>query len=400
MQRRGLDVARRRRPSLARAQRQALSTILDDARVPVVMAPRRKRPLALIAPGFAVALVLWAWAHVRAEPAPGGTPPPAAPTAPAPSTGSPPPPAPTGAPARVTVGLYLQNIPEIDIKANSFTAEFYLWFRWRGDIDPTLTYQLTNAVNVAELSRIPIYADASGAPVPEVLPGGEKLQTFHIYGRFGHPFPLVRYPFDDHDIVISIEDAKLPIDRLVHVIDARDTAKRPDLAIPGWQLGAMQSQLGTTTFASHFGDTREHGGGETYSRVNFVMHIDRPVVGIVSKTVIPIALILLITFGAFFCQPSDIDARLCLTITALISAVALQITAATELPPTGSLLLLDQIYILSYVTILTVTFLCIAANRLVHAEQPERASALDRWGFRLVSSAYFGLLILLVMRVR
>jgi hypothetical protein len=352
---------------------------------------RTKRPrlLFLVLPAFALAMLLWAHTRVHADtPAP----PPEAPSrpAPAPATGQP--------PQTITVGLYLQNIPEIDIRSNSFTAEFYIWFRWSGDIDPTLTYQVTNAVSVADMSRIPIYTDAAGNPVPEIMQDGQKLQSFHIYGRFGHPFPLAKYPFDNHDIVLSIEDAKHSNDRLVHQIDVKGTAIRPDLEIPGWTLSAMHTDLGATQFATTFGDTRTLGDHEAYSRVDFIVHIDRPVVGIVSKTIIPIALILLITFGAFFCQPIDIDARLCLTITALISAVALQITAATELPPTGSLLLLDKIYILSYVTILAVTFCAIAANRLVHAEQVERAHRLDRWAFRFIAGGYFALLIFFVAR--
>jgi hypothetical protein len=343
---------------------------------------------------LALVMVLWVHSRVHADtPAP-----PETPTTPVPA------PAPTPVPAGahgtdvITVGLYLQNIPDIDIKSNSFTAEFYLWFRWNGDLDPTLTYQLTNAVNLTDLSRIPIYADPAGNPIPEQLPGGEKLQTFHVYGRFGHPFPLARYPFDAHDIVLSIEDAKHPLPLLKHKIDVKDTGMRPDLSIPGWTLAPMVASLGETRFASTFGDTRSVGSEESYSRVDFVVHIDRPVVGMLSKTIIPIALILLITFGAFFCQPSDIDARLCLTITALISAVALQITAATELPPTGSLLLLDKIYILSYVTILAVTFCCIAANRLVHADQLDRAKKLDRWAFRGSISGYFALMTYFVLR--
>ena len=352
-----------------------------------------RRPLFLIAPGCAIVLVLWMRAHVHAD---SGQPPPTPPPVPAAST---PAPASQGI-QTVTVGLYLQNVPEIDIKTNSFTAEFYLWFRWKGDLDPTLGYQLTNAVSVADLSRIPVFTDDAGNAKTEELPDGFKLQTFHVYGRFGHPFPLSRYPFDAHDIVISLEDAKLSDDRLVHVIDADGTKIRPDLTIPGWHLSAMQASLGKTQFATRFGDTRIQGETDEYSRVDFTVHIDRPVIGIVSKTVIPIALILLITFGAFFCQPGDIDARLCLTITALISAVALQITAGTELPPTGSLLLLDKIYILSYATILAVTFFCIGTNRLFHADRIESAAKLDRWAFRGCAAGYFGILILLVLGAR
>ncbi len=352
--------------------------------------------LILLVPALGLALLLGARAGVRAEgPDKLVAPIPAANRGPVdPASGD------KKGPQTITVGLYLQNIPEIDVKSNSFNAEFYLWFLWKGDIDPTLTYQLTNAVSVGDLSRTPIYADASGNAVAEVLPDGRRLQCFHVYGRFGHPFPLARYPFDDHDIVISIEDAKHPVARLVHEVDWKGSAMRPDLSIPGWSLSKMHPEMGRSQFATTFGDPRSGASGESYSRVDFTVHIERPVVGIVSKTVIPIAIIILITFGAFFCQAQDIDARLCLTITALISAVALQFTAATELPPTGSLLLLDKIYILSYVIILAVTFCCIAANRYVHKERPETARKIDRWGLVLCSSAYFGILALTVLRAR
>jgi len=353
-----------------------------------------------VLPGVALAFLLWVNTRGHAEPP--------APPAPVPqvqvqspaATPAATPAAAAPGPTHVVVGLYIQNIHEIDIKSNSFQAEFYIWFRWKGETDPTISYEIANAVNVGELSRIPIYTDATGNPVPEPQPDGSKLQSFHIYGRFGQPFPLASYPFDSHDIVIAIEDAKHAEDELVHEIDAAGTTMRPNLQIPGWKLGAVQFRATHSSFPTTFGDLRVKTAGELYSRVEFTVHIDRPVLGIISKTVIPLALILLITFGAFFCQPTDIDARLCLTITALISAVALQITAATELPPTGSLLMLDKIYNLSYATILAVTFATIWVNRLAHADQPERAAQVDRWGFRLIGAGYFGILALLVLGAR
>jgi hypothetical protein len=301
-------------------------------------------------------------------------------------------------PQKVTVGLYLQNIPEIDVKTNSFQAEFYLWFLWTGDDDPTMTYQLTNAISLSDLTRTPIYVDASGAARADALDDGRHYQIFHVYGRFGHPFSLARYPLDDHEIVISLEDARHPDTELVHEVDTKGTAMRPDLTIPGWRLSPMKSIVARTHFATNFGDPRYPENGEAYSRVDFTVHITRPIVGLVSKTVIPIALIILITFGAFFCQPSDIDARLCLTITALISAVALQFTAATDLPPTGYLIALDKIYILSYVVILAVSFFCIAANRYVHAERPNVARLLDRIGLWTMSGGYFAVLALILAK--
>jgi hypothetical protein len=352
---------------------------------------RALRSLRYLAPAFALLLLCLG----RAVPAGTDAQPPAPPTTKAPT-----PTDPNAKPQQVTVGLYLQNVPEIDIKTNSFSAEFYLWFLWGGDLDPTLTYEFTNVVNVSELTKIPIFVDASGASAPELLPDGRHLQQFHVYGRFGHPFPLARYPFDDHEIVISLEDARSSTDALVHVLDQKGTTMRPDLVIPGWDLHPMTTAVGTHRFSSNFGDPRTGRNEDVYSHVDFMMKIERPWVGIVSKTIIPIALIILITFGAFFLQPADIDARLCLTITALISAVALQFTAATELPPTGSLLLLDKIYILSYLAILSVTFASIASNRFVHAEKPKSAAFTDRAGLWFTATAYFGALAFFVLRAR
>ena len=34
-------------------------------------------------------------------------------------------------------------------------AEFYIWLRWSGDIDPTVSCQITNAVNLSDLARSP-----------------------------------------------------------------------------------------------------------------------------------------------------------------------------------------------------------------------------------------------------
>jgi hypothetical protein len=314
------------------------------------------------------------------------------------STGAAPvPDAPAGPPATVQVGLYLQNIPDIDIKTNSFSAEFYLWFVWAGDLDPTLTYELANVVNPSELVKTPIFVDASGASAPELLPDGRHLQQFHVYGRFGQPFHIARYPFDSHNITIALEDGRSSSERLLYDLDHKGTAMRPDLSIPGWDLSPMKATERRTRFASNFGDPRTGRDDESYSHVDFAMHIERPMVGIFTKTIVPIALIILITFGAFFCKPSDLDARLSLTVTALISAVALQFTAASELPPTGSLLLLDEIYLASYFAILAVTFFSIGVNRLLHAERAQAAERVDRWGFWLVGLGYFGGLALLVL---
>jgi hypothetical protein len=297
----------------------------------------------------------------------------------------------------VTIGVYLDHVPDLDLKTNSYVADFYIWFLWKGDIDPTQSVEFTNVLNPQELSKVAANVDNGGNAKPEILPDGRRYQSYHVQGTFWHPFPVGDYPFDEQDIVLLIEDAKHSSNELTYEVDSKETAMRPGMAIPGWNLGSIGAKVSSVHFPTNFGDTRVSSGMDTYSHVEFRVHVTRPRAGLILKTLVPISIIILITFGALFCKPQDIDARLCLTITALISAVALQYTTSTELPPTGYLLLIDKVYLLSYVVILVTTFLSIFANRLESAGSPDGARRLDRQGLMGLTVLFFGGTIFLAL---
>ena len=41
-------------------------------------------------------------------------------------------------PAQVIVGAYINDIQELDFKANNYVVDLYVWFRWkRSDLDPS-----------------------------------------------------------------------------------------------------------------------------------------------------------------------------------------------------------------------------------------------------------------------
>jgi hypothetical protein len=48
-------------------------------------------------------------------------------------------------PAEVIVGAYVNDIQELDFKANNYTVDLYVWFRWKDkDIDPSKTMEFMN----------------------------------------------------------------------------------------------------------------------------------------------------------------------------------------------------------------------------------------------------------------
>lgn len=293
-------------------------------------------------------------------------------------------------PEKVTVGIYLKELPEIDVKSNTYVADFYLWFRWKGELDPTKTWEFVNVISPGDTSKVPAYTDDKGDPKPDTLDDGSQYQVYHVQGRFTHPFDLKDYPFDEQDVVIEMEDADASLDTMEYVVDRDETAYDKRITVPGWEMREVRPAVTVSVYPTNFGDPRVTPGKDSYSRFNFVVHLGRPIMGYLVKTILPIAIVILITFVAFLIHSAHFEARIGLVITSLISAVALQLTAASDLPSIGYLVLLDKVYNLTYGVIL-LTLLESVISVALHDREKDRASEiLDRVSLVLCFLLFFG----------
>ena len=82
------------------------------------------------------------------------------------------------------------------------------------------------------------------------------------------------------------------------------------------------------------------------------------------KTFLPILLIILCAILALLLDPTHVEARIGLSITALLTLVATQFTSASEMPEVAYLTMMDLVYIASYVLILSVIAIVVRASRL------------------------------------
>jgi hypothetical protein len=224
--------------------------------------------------------------------------------------------------------------------------------------------------------KVPLNVDESGAPKPDILPDGSKYQVYRIEGQFTHPFSLQAYPFDEQVLPVEIEEAKLPATSLLYVADEAASGSDKALHIPGWTIAQTSSAASIAKFDTNFGDPRA-GVRDQYANFRIAVRVERPTRGLLVKTIVPLAIVILVTFVVFFIPATSLDARFALTVTALLSAVALHFTMQTDLPEVTYLVLLDKVYILSYVVILLATFSSIASFRLVEGDRQRLAKRVD-----------------------
>jgi hypothetical protein len=262
--------------------------------------------------------------------------------------------APASGPAEVKVGIYINDIQSIDLHAYSFVADVYVWFRDRdAELVPGKSFEWMNMFAPDDHVQTDI------DPEPVLQKDGSAYQVFRHQGPFAAKFSVKTFPFDAHNLTIEIEDQEWDASRLVYSVD--QVTMNPDIQLPGFIIGSPTMEIRNRPYPTTFGDA-DLTAGQSYSRAVVSIPISRPVVSGITKSLLPVFIVVLVAAAALLLKPEHIEARVGLSITALLTLVALQFSAQAALPDVGYLLMLDQIYLASYGFVLLVVALLVTTT--------------------------------------
>jgi hypothetical protein len=254
----------------------------------------------------------------------------------------------TESPATVEVGIWLVNVEKVDLAANSYKLDFYLWFRF----------------NSSEISadNVTNFEFVNGAPSMYVVSKEQDYLEYRVRGDFIKTFDFRQYPFETHTLAVELEHKNLDIS---HLIFKEDPASKVDEAVnvAGWSVGDFETSV------------IEHSyGEETYSRFVFSITLGRPTLSAFVKSVLPITVITTISLLAFFISPQNFSQRIGLGVTTLLSATAFHLSLLSGIPPTGYLTLADRIMLSVYIIFLYNLSASVYIMRLVDAKKIEEAA--------------------------
>lgn len=245
----------------------------------------------------------------------------------------------------VTVGFYPINVYAVDPSSSTFMYDGYIWMRWNGDIDPTETMELVNAVDKSSISKEFLFDE------PQIMPNGSKYQIMRVESQLYKPFSLSNFPLDSHHLSVIIEDSLSGINQLVYKIDKDDTKFGPSLAIAGWKLTGWDSESFVNDYASNFGDVGSDVQASKFAQLSFNLNITRPESYFIWKLLLPLVVVLCGAWIALLLNPVLTETRAALPASALLTTVFLQQSYNGALPETGGLVLLDKIYVAAYILI-------------------------------------------------
>lgn len=256
----------------------------------------------------------------------------------------------------VNVGMYVNTVYQLDVASSTYYLDAYLWFKWKGDIDPTATMEITNLVEEWGAMVTPLNEE------PTLLADGNQYKLLKIEGRFMQPFVLADYPLDSQRLSIYLEDNTYGADQLAYVMDAEGSGYGHMLAIPGWQIERWSSQQLQHDYGSYFG-AEKAGSASVYATLRFDLEIARPVNFFIWKLMLPLVILLMASWMVLVLDPRQIEVRTALPATGLLTAVFLQQSYSDGLPEVGYLVLIDKIYAVAYAMIVLTLLRAIWTSR-------------------------------------
>lgn len=229
----------------------------------------------------------------------------------------------------VNVGVDINEVSGLDTLANTFDANFFVYLKYPGD-DQAADIYFPNAVN-PELSP--------GEPVRKKTIG-DGLETYVLYevsGTFKSDFDFVDFPFDSQSLDIQIGNKDLPAARIVYAPDPEllripqserlisgvDSEATID-KITNWKANEVIFFPQSVGSNAALGDPAITPGpaGVTYSQFVADVEISRDVRAFLVKNVLPLALLLIVTFLALWLPIAEAG-RVTLFVTGILTGAVM-----------------------------------------------------------------------------
>jgi hypothetical protein len=306
----------------------------------------------------------------------------------------------------VYTGIFVNEIPRVDLQRSTFNIDFYLWMRVvenAGPIsfDPTdIRFAgLTGGFNRASPSE------------QRVMPDGTTYRLWHIEGEVRNEFDLRRFPFDQQLLRLSFYNARADASHVVYVLDrgSLQAGGRQVLATPSGGAMATQAQpvdapasvVSTDAFReltqwqpewaserrenlvtdSPLGYPKQPGAARGRELSGYIVTIDlqRRVLATTLKTLLPLVIMTIILFSSLYFPHGLVKEKVTVAVTAALSGAVLLTSINTQLGNLGYTIAAEYVFYAFFGLSLLAILCVLVAERLRVAGAPHQAVAVEQW---------------------
>ncbi|NMF60522.1 ABC transporter substrate-binding protein [Pseudanabaena yagii] len=249
----------------------------------------------------------------------------------------------------VYAGMDINKLNRID--KSTFTADFYVWFRYSGGDEPT-EIQFPDAVTNSVNPTAPVFDGK--APIKAQVVNGLNYRLYRVRGEFRNAFDFRDYPFDSQKLNLRFDNPTLSTERLVYAIDtvglklprAKDAERKPFQGLQLWNFKDITYFQDSSRSTSTQGDPDlvQSNAQIEYPGLSIRMTFQRKTLVFLSKNVLPLILLSLLTYCCLFFPYTMFVPRTMAPASALLSGIVLLLSFNNQLPEVGYTVAMEYVF--------------------------------------------------------
>ncbi|MBW2259133.1 MAG: hypothetical protein JRF18_01585 [Deltaproteobacteria bacterium] len=280
-------------------------------------------------------------------------------------------------PTQVRVGIFIVDVDDIQTDDQAFHANVVFQLRWR---DPRLAHDGPRTVSrpldevwnpqVQIVNQQKLWH--TFPDIVSISPDGEVLYRQRVWGAFSQPLELREFPFDQQTFTIQLAAAGHGPHEVEMVLEpdwVSGIAER--LSVPDWDI------LGWTTEGGPFRLTPK--GQAPIAGFAFSFEGKRKGGYFIIKVIIPLILIVAMSWIVFWIDPKESGVGISVAITTMLTLIAYRFAVGAEVPRVSYLTRLDYFILGSTVLVYATLIEVVITSMYAKTERLGKARAIDRW---------------------
>lgn len=276
-----------------------------------------------------------------------------------------------GKPTKVTVGIRMIDLMEINDISQTLAGDFAVVLKW---VDPRLSQLYGCEVPIAKIWSPDLVFLNSGrkfASRPKeagIGPGGKVKYVQRYSGTFATYHNLNDFPFDEQTFRISLLSLEWSEKDIQLVVDEKVTGQQTRLNISDWTIKGVEGTVG-----------REyHAPSERFNpRYDFNIFANRIKAYYLWKVILPLCLIVAMSWCVFWINPAQYGPQIGLSATSMLTLIAFIFATTNMVPRLGYLTILDRFIVGSTILVFLALVESLTTIYLVSNEKKELAMRID-----------------------
>ena len=299
-----------------------------------------------------------------------------------------------GEPTEVRLLVYVIDVDEIDSANQTFAASVYVEARWNIPAlrhkGPGPLYRSLSDVWSPRLTIVNLQQQWTAFPeAVEISPVGEVVYRQKIWGRFSQPLDLKNFPLDRQLLEIHLAAAGL-LENEVKMVSLKRGSGRASgigqqISVPDFRVVSWKAE--SSPYIAYKGAPGTAG-------FLFQIEMARQPMYYLVKVIIPLCLIVMMSWAPNWIDPDQIGANLGISATSFLTLVAYLFAITVLLPRVSYITRMDRFILLSTVVVFLSLVQTVGSAALVKKGKTRLVHRID-----LGSRAVYPIFLLIIVFV-